>query len=175
MSVEKYQSGLFNDRCRVLFFQFNPSIIFGWCRRGNVQSASSADSFYFRPGSGIFPGRQQLSFSCYLLLLVFTRLIVQSTLWFGWFLQYLLWEEEEEEEEHLRVLYVYYCASVEIHSCPFIFLFFIFAHCSLVHYYIKVLKVFKFSKKLKLFPICELGLLDSVLPVFMVFFLCIVY
>ena len=62
MSTEKYQSGLFNDRCRVFFFQFNPSIIFGWCRWGNVRSASSGDSFYFRPGSVIFPGRHRLSF-----------------------------------------------------------------------------------------------------------------
>ena len=61
MSTEKYKSGLFNDRCRVFFFQFNFSIIFGWCQWGNVRSASSGDSFYFWPGSVIFPGRHRLS------------------------------------------------------------------------------------------------------------------
>ena len=62
MSAEKYQSGQFNHRCRVLFFQFNPWIIFGCCPLGNVRSASSGDAFYFRRRSIIYPGRHRLSF-----------------------------------------------------------------------------------------------------------------
>jgi len=62
MSAEKYQSWLYNDRCQVWFFQFNPWIIFGYCPIGNVRSASSADAFYFRHQSVIFPGWHRLSF-----------------------------------------------------------------------------------------------------------------
>ena len=46
MSAEKYQSRLFNYRCRLLFFLFNPWIIFGWCLSGNVRSASSGDASF---------------------------------------------------------------------------------------------------------------------------------
>ena len=58
----KYQSGLYNDRCRVLFFQINPLLIFWCCLLGNVRSASPGDAFYFRPRSVTFPGRHRLSF-----------------------------------------------------------------------------------------------------------------
>ena len=43
MSAEKYQSRLYSGRCRPLCFLFNPWIIFGWCRLGNVRSASPGD------------------------------------------------------------------------------------------------------------------------------------
>ena len=46
MSAEKYQSRLYNDRCRLLYFLFNPWIIFGWCLLGNVRSASSGDASF---------------------------------------------------------------------------------------------------------------------------------
>jgi len=46
MSIDKYQSGLFNDQCPLLFFLFNPRIIFGRCLLGNVRSASSSDSCF---------------------------------------------------------------------------------------------------------------------------------
>ena len=46
MSAEKYQSRLYNDRCRLLSFLFNPWIIFGWCLIGNVRSASSGDASF---------------------------------------------------------------------------------------------------------------------------------
>ena len=42
-SAEKYQSGLFNDRCRLLSFKLNPWTKFAWCRLGNVRSASSCE------------------------------------------------------------------------------------------------------------------------------------
>ena len=35
MSAEQYQSRLHNDRCRALYFLWNPLIIFGWCLLGN--------------------------------------------------------------------------------------------------------------------------------------------
>ena len=43
MSIDKYQSGLFNDQCPLLFFLFNPPIIFGRCLFGNVRSWISGD------------------------------------------------------------------------------------------------------------------------------------
>ena len=46
MSAEKYQSGLYTDRCRLLYFLCNPWIIFGWCLIGNVRSASSGDASF---------------------------------------------------------------------------------------------------------------------------------
>ena len=46
MSAEKYQSGLFHDRCRLLSFQFNPWTKFAWCRLGNVRSASSFEASF---------------------------------------------------------------------------------------------------------------------------------
>ena len=46
MSAEKYQSRLYNDRCRLLSFLFNPWIIFGWCLLGKVRSASSGDDSF---------------------------------------------------------------------------------------------------------------------------------
>jgi len=61
--AEKYQSKLYNDRCRVLSFQTNPRIIIWCCLLGNVRSASSGDAVYFRPRSAIFPGRHRPSFS----------------------------------------------------------------------------------------------------------------
>ena len=60
MSAEKYQSRLFNDWCWLLFCLFNHWIIFGWCRLGNVRSASPGD--FFRPRSLIFAGRCQHTF-----------------------------------------------------------------------------------------------------------------
>ena len=47
MSAGKYESWLYNNRCRLLYFLFNPWIIFGWCLLGNVWSASSGDAFDF--------------------------------------------------------------------------------------------------------------------------------
>ena len=63
MSAEKYQSGQFNNRCRVLFFQFNPSLIFFygrwrifvWCYLKKLQCRSarflraSGTEVVFRP------------------------------------------------------------------------------------------------------------------------------
>ena len=49
MSAEKYKSRLYNDRCRVFYFQFNPWIIFGWCLLWNVRSPSPSDCFFFFP------------------------------------------------------------------------------------------------------------------------------
>ena len=46
MSTEKYQSGLFNDQCPLLFVLFNPPIIFGRFLLGNVRSASSGASSF---------------------------------------------------------------------------------------------------------------------------------
>ena len=54
MSAEKYQSRLFNYRCRLLFFLFNPWIIFGWCLLGNVRSASSDDASFLDPDRSSF-------------------------------------------------------------------------------------------------------------------------
>ena len=48
MSSEKYQSRLHNDRCRVLYFLFNPWQIFGWCLLGNVRSSSSGDASFLK-------------------------------------------------------------------------------------------------------------------------------
>ena len=45
MSAGKYQSRLYNDRCRLLYFVLNPWIIYGWCLIGNVRSASPGDFF----------------------------------------------------------------------------------------------------------------------------------
>ena len=39
MLAEKYQSWLYNGRCRLLYFVFNPWIIFGWYLLENVRSA----------------------------------------------------------------------------------------------------------------------------------------
>jgi len=41
--AEKYQSGLFHDRCRQLSFQFNPWTKFALYQFGKVRSASSCD------------------------------------------------------------------------------------------------------------------------------------
>jgi len=46
MSAEKYPSRHYNDRCRKLYFPFNPWIIFGWRLLGNVRSASSGDTSF---------------------------------------------------------------------------------------------------------------------------------
>ena len=46
MSAEKYQSGLFRDRCQVLFFLFNRWMKFAWWRLGNVRSASSGKTSF---------------------------------------------------------------------------------------------------------------------------------
>ena len=46
MSAEKYQSGPFHDRCRLLSFVFNPWMKFAWCRSGNVWSAASGDTSF---------------------------------------------------------------------------------------------------------------------------------
>ena len=46
MSAEKYQSRLYNGRCRLLDFLFNPGIIFGCCLLGNFRSASSGDASF---------------------------------------------------------------------------------------------------------------------------------
>ena len=46
MSAEKYQSGLFHDRCRLLFFLFNPRMKFEWWRLGNVRSALSGETSF---------------------------------------------------------------------------------------------------------------------------------
>ena len=46
MSAEKYQSGPFHDRCRLLSFLFNPWMKFAWCRSGNVWSAASGDASF---------------------------------------------------------------------------------------------------------------------------------
>ena len=46
MSAEKYQSGPFHDRCRLLSFLFNPWMKFAWCRLGNVWSAWSGDASF---------------------------------------------------------------------------------------------------------------------------------
>ena len=46
MSAEKYQSGLFHDRCQLLSFLFNPWITIGWCRLGNVRSAPSGEASF---------------------------------------------------------------------------------------------------------------------------------
>ena len=62
MSAEKYQPGLYNDRCRLVYFLFNPWILFRWCLLGNVRSASPGDCFFFRPRSVIFLGRCWLAF-----------------------------------------------------------------------------------------------------------------
>ena len=48
MSAQQYMSRLHNDRCRLLYFLFNPWIIFGWCLGGNVWSASSGDSSFLK-------------------------------------------------------------------------------------------------------------------------------
>ena len=63
MSAEKYQSGLFNYRCRLLFFLFHPWIIFGWCLLGNVRSGSSGHaSFWGLDLSSFLAGRRRLAF-----------------------------------------------------------------------------------------------------------------
>ena len=43
ISTEKYQSRLYNGRCRQFYFLFNPRIIFGWCLLENARSASPVD------------------------------------------------------------------------------------------------------------------------------------
>ena len=63
MSAEKYPSGLFNYRCRLLFFLFHPWIIFGWCLLGNVRSGSSGHaSFWGLDLSSFLAGRRRLAF-----------------------------------------------------------------------------------------------------------------
>ena len=54
MSAEKYMSRLHNDRCRLLYFLFNPWIIFGWCLLGNVRSASSGDASFLNQDRSSF-------------------------------------------------------------------------------------------------------------------------
>ena len=44
MSAERYQSGPYKDRHWPLFILFNPWITIGWCRLGNVRSASSGEA-----------------------------------------------------------------------------------------------------------------------------------
>jgi len=46
MSAEKYQSGLFHDRCRLLSFLFNPWTKFAWCRLWNFRSASFCEASF---------------------------------------------------------------------------------------------------------------------------------
>ena len=48
MSVEKYQSRLHNDRCRLLYFLFNRWQIFGWCLLGNVRWSSPGDATFLK-------------------------------------------------------------------------------------------------------------------------------
>ena len=62
MSAEKYQLGLFNYRCWLLFFLFHPWIILGRCRFGNVRSESSGHASFWDLDLSSFPGRRRLAF-----------------------------------------------------------------------------------------------------------------
>ena len=62
MLAEKYQSRLYNGRCRLLYFLLNPWKIFGWCLLGNVQSTSYGDASFLNHRSVIFPCRHRLEF-----------------------------------------------------------------------------------------------------------------